>query len=82
VADPRNTTDTDMCYHAEFGSSRSNRMGVNRKGPKIGGRWAHALLKRGRMTPETRAATSFTRAKFGRSQSNGWCVITEISEKV
>jgi len=57
-------------------------MGVSRKGPKIEGRWARALLKRGRMTPETRAANSFTRGKFGCSQSNGWCVITEISVKV
>jgi len=33
-----------MCYHAEFGRSKSNRVGTSKGEPRIGEHWGHAPL--------------------------------------
>ena len=69
---PTNTPVLRLSYHAEFGRSRSNRMGVSRTSPKFGGAWPPVPYDWAFLPPSN---TSI------HHKSSGWCVITEILQK-
>jgi len=65
-----------MCYRAEFGSSTSNGVNINRGNPKIGERWAPAPLGMGgvadpkKHAPSTHVLPTYL-AERGRSAPKG-----------